>query len=391
MRFKNIWLRSARGGAAGQVGQMGLSLEEAYGVLELAEGASEAEVKKAYRRKALLTHPDKNKAPDAAAQFQRVSAAYKRIVDGPAEEEDGGADEAFPEEEMFAMFNALFGDFMSAIGADGLDEFLQEEDFDPLYDFEDDDYRDLYGEPEDLDELSNMLKNVALHEAFDEDFEPFGLPDYAQEETQHDSYGDPMENLSSIFAIAAMGGLGAFPVASVGDADDADDADEADDAKLGHGTSGVGGARKSAYGGRERRKHATTSRRKSPRKAASAGAFLGDPPSLRRSTGWESGPPPETDLRDLSENFGATEAVANQKLPAGELGIDRRVLVWGKEPGTLRFCGDVHYARGTWYGVELDRAAGKNSGTIKGVQYFKARPNHGIMVRSADLMLVPAK
>ena len=40
---------------------MNLSIEEAYRALELHPSANEAEVKAAYRRLALLTHPDKNK------------------------------------------------------------------------------------------------------------------------------------------------------------------------------------------------------------------------------------------------------------------------------------------------------------------------------------------
>lgn len=33
---------------------------------------------------------------------------------------------------------------------------------------------------------------------------------------------------------------------------------------------------------------------------------------------------------------------------------------------------------GTWFGVELDRPAGKNNGAVGGVQYFTCRPKHGV-------------
>jgi hypothetical protein len=45
---------------------MGITLVEAYEVLGVVEGASEEEVKKAYKKAALRTHPDRNKQdPDA--------------------------------------------------------------------------------------------------------------------------------------------------------------------------------------------------------------------------------------------------------------------------------------------------------------------------------------
>jgi hypothetical protein len=57
---------------------------EAYRILGLAESASSQDAKSAYRRLALLTHPDRN--PDdagAAAKFREVQGAYERILAGP--------------------------------------------------------------------------------------------------------------------------------------------------------------------------------------------------------------------------------------------------------------------------------------------------------------------
>ena len=48
--------------------------------------------------------------------------------------------------------------------------------------------------------------------------------------------------------------------------------------------------------------------------------------------------------------------------------------------GTLEFCGPVDFAGGTWAGVELDEAEGKNDGTVNGITYFNCEPGFGVMV-----------
>ncbi len=44
--------------------------------------ATDAEIKKAYRRLAHKFHPDRNSAPDAAEQFRRVREAYEALMSG---------------------------------------------------------------------------------------------------------------------------------------------------------------------------------------------------------------------------------------------------------------------------------------------------------------------
>ena len=48
--------------------------------------------------------------------------------------------------------------------------------------------------------------------------------------------------------------------------------------------------------------------------------------------------------------------------------------------GTMKEKSDVKNGSipGTWFGVELDRPAGKNNGAVGGVQYFTCRPKHGV-------------
>lgn len=66
----------ARGSGAGD--------QDAYRILGLRVDAPQTEVKSAYRRLALATHPDRNPGnEDAAARFRTVQGAYERILAGP--------------------------------------------------------------------------------------------------------------------------------------------------------------------------------------------------------------------------------------------------------------------------------------------------------------------
>lgn len=52
-----------------------------YKVLGIAKGASDEEIKKAYRKQALRFHPDKNKSPGAEDKFKEVAEAYDVLSD----------------------------------------------------------------------------------------------------------------------------------------------------------------------------------------------------------------------------------------------------------------------------------------------------------------------
>ncbi|TRY87344.1 hypothetical protein DNTS_017212 [Danionella cerebrum] len=52
-----------------------------YSVLGIQKGASDDEIKKAYRKQALKYHPDKNKSPGAEEKFKEIAEAYDVLSD----------------------------------------------------------------------------------------------------------------------------------------------------------------------------------------------------------------------------------------------------------------------------------------------------------------------
>src|SRR3954470_22809136 len=52
-----------------------------YGVLGLTHGASDSDIKRAYRRMARDLHPDVNPDPEAKERFQEVTPAYEALTD----------------------------------------------------------------------------------------------------------------------------------------------------------------------------------------------------------------------------------------------------------------------------------------------------------------------
>ena len=57
-----------------------MTLEDYFNILGLTADSSLNDVKKAYRQKARLFHPDLNKSPDAINRFIEVTEAYEFLI-----------------------------------------------------------------------------------------------------------------------------------------------------------------------------------------------------------------------------------------------------------------------------------------------------------------------
>ena len=79
-----------------------LSLDESYGILGLNRDCNEDDIRRAYKKLALKTHPDKNPDdPDASAKFRKVSEAYKRLTEENNEDDEYDDEDDYYDDDGF--------------------------------------------------------------------------------------------------------------------------------------------------------------------------------------------------------------------------------------------------------------------------------------------------
>jgi len=104
-----------------------MAKEDYYSLLGVSRGASEAELKKAYKKLAMKYHPDRNQGDKSAeAKFKEVSEAYEVLTDQnkrQAYDQYGheGLDQRFGQNGGFqgGSFNDIFGDVFGDIFGGG--------------------------------------------------------------------------------------------------------------------------------------------------------------------------------------------------------------------------------------------------------------------------------
>ncbi len=104
-----------------------VSKRDYYEVLNVSPGASEEEVRKAFRHLALEYHPDRNKSPDADVRFKEINEAYQVLSDPEKRAAydrfghagvggNGGAGRGFEGVDTFGGFGDIFDAFFGGVG-----------------------------------------------------------------------------------------------------------------------------------------------------------------------------------------------------------------------------------------------------------------------------------
>lgn len=93
-------------------------------------------------------------------------------------------------------------------------------------------------------------------------------------------------------------------------------------------------------------------------------------------------------LESLEAQVAAQQSSSPSESP-DKLAIGTRVVVRGKEaelgPGTLRYLGPLHSREGRWAGIELEKALGRNDGSVDDKRYFTCKPQWGVFVPASGV------
>uniref|UniRef100_A0A670ISX5 Kinesin family member 13A n=1 Tax=Podarcis muralis TaxID=64176 RepID=A0A670ISX5_PODMU len=88
-------------------------------------------------------------------------------------------------------------------------------------------------------------------------------------------------------------------------------------------------------------------------------------------------------------NVSHCEDVTSEEHPSW-MEVGEQVYIGSNKPGIVRYVGPVDFSSGTWVGIELHFQTGKHDGTVKGREYFRCKPRHGIFVRPECVTKTPA-
>ena len=106
-----------------------MSKRDYYEVLGVSRDATKDDIKNAYRKLALLYHPDRNKSPEAEDKFKELSEAYAVLSDDEKRRQydmfgHAGIGEKYTQEDIFrgTNFDEIFRDF--GFGFGGLDSIF---------------------------------------------------------------------------------------------------------------------------------------------------------------------------------------------------------------------------------------------------------------------------
>lgn len=89
---------------------------------------------------------------------------------------------------------------------------------------------------------------------------------------------------------------------------------------------------------------------------------------------------PSSESTESYSDGQSTEAVRPKPTDLGKRSLYYSVAEKKYKYGVLRYVGEPEFAEGTWCGLELNSAVGKNNGMLQGIRYFICQPNHGVFV-----------